>query len=69
MSLIRFDETEETLVTAAWLSMSWQDQFLTWSENPEYVNITDIYLIWKPDVVLINTVEDYESDRIIESLK
>ena len=74
MSLIRFDETEETLVSAAWLSMSWEDQFLTWSDNPEYENITDIYLtqeeIWKPDIVIINTVEDYEllgsDDRLVE---
>ena len=74
MSLIRFDETEETLLSAAWLSMSWQDHFLTWPENPEYENITDIYLtqkeIWKPDIVIINTVEDYEllgsDDRLVE---
>ena len=64
MSLIRFDETEETLVSAAWLSISWRDQFLMWSDNTEYENITDIYLkqkyIWKPDIVLINTVDDFE---------
>ena len=74
MSLIRFDETEEFLLSAAWLSMSWQDQFLTWSDNPKYENITDIYLsqkeIWKPDIVIINTVEDYEllgsDDRLVE---
>ena len=64
MSLIRFDETEETLVSAAWLSISWRDQFLMWSDNTEYENITDIYLnqkyIWKPDIMLINTVDDFE---------
>ena len=54
MSLIRFDETEETLVTAAWLSMSWQDQFLMWSEKPEYENITNIYL--KPQFILTLTL-------------
>ena len=74
MSLVRFDETEETLVSAAWLSLSWRDQFLTWSENPDFENITDIYLkqkeIWRPDILLLNTVEDYEllgaDDRLVE---
>ena len=74
MSLVRFDEIEETLVAAAWLSLSWHDQFLMWSENQKYENITDIYLkqenIWRPDVVLLNTVEDYEllgsDDRLVE---
>ena len=44
MSLVRFDETEETLVSAAWLSMSLREKFLVWSDNPGYENITDIYL-------------------------
>ena len=74
MSLVRFDETEETLVSAAWLSMSWQAQFLTWSENTDYENITDIYLkqkeLWRPDILLLNTVDDYDilgsDDRLVE---
>ena len=74
MSLVRFDETEETLVSAAWLSMSWRDQFLVWLDNPDYENITDIYLkqkeIWRPDILLLNTVEDYvllgADDRLVE---
>ena len=74
MSLVRFDETEETLVSAAWLSLSWQDEFLKWSENPDYENITVLYLkqkeIWRPDILLLNTVEDYEllgaDDRLVE---
>ena len=74
MSLVRFDETEETLVSAAWLSMSWRDQFLVWSDNPDYENVTDIYLkqreIWRPDILLLNTVEDYDllgaDDRLVE---
>ena len=65
MSLLRFDEIEETLVSVAWLSISWQDQFLVWSKNPDYQNITEIYLkeseIWKPDILSLNTVEGYQS--------
>ena len=64
MSLLRLDETEETLITAAWLSISWVDQFLAWDENPEYANITEIFLkqkeIWKPDILLINTIDDFK---------
>ena len=73
MVLLRFDEIEETLVSVAWLSISWKDQYLMWSENSEYDNITEIYLkeseIWKPDILLLNTVEGYQSlgsgDRLV----
>ena len=73
MALLRFDEIEETLVSIAWLSVSWKDQYLMWSENSEYDNITEIYLkeseIWKPDILLLNTVEGYQSlgsgDRLL----
>ena len=73
MSLLRFDEIEETLVSVAWLSMSWRDEFLMWHENPEYNNITEIYLketeIRRPDILLLNTVEGYQSletgDRLV----
>ena len=65
MSLLRFDEKEETLITAAWLSMSWQDQFVRWNDNPEYENVSEIFIkhkdIWKPDFLLVNTVEHFKS--------
>ena len=65
MSLLRFDEREETLTTAAWLSISWQDKFLNWSDNPSYENISELFMeqkqIWKPDILLINTVEHFKT--------
>ena len=63
-SLLRFDEREETLITAAWLSISWQDKFLSWSDNPRYGNISELFMkqkqIWKPDILLMNTVEHFK---------
>ena len=65
MALLRLDEREETLISAAWLSMTWKDSFLAWPGKPEFENITGIFLqqkqIWKPDIYLINTVEHYKS--------
>ena len=65
MALLRLDEREETLISAAWLSMTWNDSFLAWPGKPEFENITGIFLqqkqIWKPDIYLINTVEHYKS--------
>ena len=65
MSLLRFDEREETLTTAAWLSISWQDQLLRWIDNPRYENISEIFMkqkeIWKPDILLVNTVEHFKT--------
>ena len=76
MALLRFDETEETLITAAWLSIRWNDYLLKWDENPNYNNITDIFLqqkkIWKPDFRLVNTVETYKnlgSDDLLVKVK
>ena len=64
MALLRFDEIEETLVSVAWLSISWKYQYLVWTENPEFDNITEFYWkeseIRKPDVLLLNTVEGYQ---------
>ena len=65
LALLRFDEKEETLITAAWLGMSWQDPVLAWQDKPEFENITEIFLqqkqIWKPDIMLVNTVEHFKS--------
>ena len=65
LALLRFDEKEETFITAAWLGMSWQDPFLAWQDKPEFENITEIFLqqkqIWKPDIILVNTVEHFKS--------
>ena len=65
LSLLRFDEREETLTTAAWLSISWQDKFLSWSDNPRHGNISELFMmqkqIWKPDILLLNTVEHFKT--------
>ena len=65
MAFLRFDETEETLITAAWLSIRWNDCLLKWDKHPKYGNITEIFLqqkkIWKPDFRLFNTVETYKN--------
>ena len=65
MSLLRFDEREETLLTAAWLSISWQDKFLSWSDNPRHGNISELFMkqkqIWKPNILLMNIVEHFKT--------
>ena len=65
IALLRFDEKEETLTSASWLSMSWEDRFLTWTEKPDFENFTEIFMqqkqIWRPDIMLINTVEHYRN--------
>lgn len=75
IALLRFDEKEETLTSASWLSMSWEDRFLTWTEKPDFENFTEIFMqqkqIWRPDIMLINTVEHYRnlgSDDLLVSV-
>ena len=65
--MLRFDEIKETLLTAAWLSIRWNDRLLKWDENPKYDDITEIFLQkekpWKPDFHLLNfnTAETYKN--------
>ena len=64
LSILRFDEREETLTSSAWLSISWYDHFLKWNEFKQYETITKLFFnqneIWKPDIMLINTVEHFK---------
>ena len=64
LSILRFDEREETLTSSAWLSISWYDYFLKWNKIEKYENITKLFFnqneIWKPDIMLINTVEHFK---------
>ena len=76
MSLLCFDATEETLITAAWLSIRWNDCSLKWDENPKYRNITETFLrqqkVWKPDLRLLNTFETHRtlgSDDLLVKVK
>ena len=63
MALLRYDAAEETLITAAWLSIRWNDYLLKWDENSKYDNITETFLqqrkVRKPDLRLVNTVETH----------
>ena len=65
LSILRFDEREETLTSSAWLSISWYDDFLKWNEIKQYENISKLFFnqndIWKPDIMLQNTVENFKS--------
>ena len=65
LSILRFDEREETLTSSAWLSISWYDDFLKWDEIEKYENISKLFFnqndIWKPDIMLHNTVENFKS--------
>ena len=65
MALLRFDAAEETLITAAWLSIRWNDYSLKWDGNSTYDNITETFLqqrkVWKPDLRLVNTVETHKT--------
>ena len=65
MALLRYDAAEETLLTAAWLSIRWNDYLLKWDENSKYDNITETFLqqrkVWKPDLRLVNTVETHKT--------
>ena len=76
MALLRFDAAEETLITAAWLSIRWSDYSLKWDENAKYDNITEPFLqqrkVWKPDLRLVNTVETHKtlgSDDLLVKIK
>ena len=65
LSILRFDEREETLTSSAWLSISWYDDFLKWNEIKQYENISKLFFnqndIWKPDLMLHNTIENFKS--------
>ena len=61
MALMQFNEKEDTLVTAGWLSMTWKDYFLQWRGHTKYENINKVFMkqkqIWVPDINLVNSVE------------
>ncbi|NP_001267772.1 acetylcholine receptor subunit alpha-type acr-16-like precursor [Aplysia californica] len=64
------DEKNQVLTTNVWLDQEWHDQKLIW--KPEDFNgLNKIRIpcrhIWKPDIVLYNSVEDY-TDGYMQSL-
>ena len=59
-TIIKIDEVQETMTTAGYLRVMWQDTGLSW-DTQVYNGIRNIYLsqnsIWKPDLVLANGIE------------
>uniref|UniRef100_A0A7E4UZH7 Neur_chan_LBD domain-containing protein n=1 Tax=Panagrellus redivivus TaxID=6233 RepID=A0A7E4UZH7_PANRE len=58
--IIDVDEKSQTITTNVWLRFSWNDIYLSWDPE-EYGGIQEVRLpidyIWKPDVLLYNSVE------------
>ncbi|VDO26823.1 unnamed protein product, partial [Haemonchus placei] len=65
--ILDVDEKHQIMHSNVWLRMSWVDHYLTWDPS-EYGNIKEVRLpisnIWKPDVLLYNSV-DQQFDTII----
>ncbi|CAG5129113.1 unnamed protein product [Candidula unifasciata] len=64
------DEKNQVLTTNVWLDQQWTDEKLVW--NPEDFNgLQKLRIpcrhIWKPDIVLYNSVEDY-TDGYMQAL-
>ncbi|XP_076444355.1 neuronal acetylcholine receptor subunit alpha-10-like [Babylonia areolata] len=60
--IIDVDEKNQVLTTNVWLDQEWTDQKLNWNVT-DYANITMLRipcdLIWLPDIVLYNSVENH----------
>ncbi|XP_060568613.1 neuronal acetylcholine receptor subunit alpha-3-like [Ruditapes philippinarum] len=63
-TIIDLDEITETLKTTSYMAIQWNDTHLQWNAS-EYNNLEFTYWpqndIWKPDIVLANSVKSYES--------
>ncbi|ELU07179.1 hypothetical protein CAPTEDRAFT_228745 [Capitella teleta] len=56
------DERNQVMTTHIWLDQEWYDEKLTW--DPELYNglhtlRVPCHLIWKPDIILYNSADDY----------
>ncbi|XP_061185751.1 neuronal acetylcholine receptor subunit alpha-6-like [Saccostrea echinata] len=56
MSINKIDELDEKLVSTAYLTLEWKDEFLTWDAAmfPVYRLPLPQNIVWKPDFVLKN---------------
>ncbi|PIC51751.1 hypothetical protein B9Z55_002138 [Caenorhabditis nigoni] len=58
--ILDIDEKHQIMNSNVWLRMSWTDHYLTWDPS-EFGNIKEVRLpinnIWKPDVLLYNSVD------------
>ncbi|XP_060568987.1 neuronal acetylcholine receptor subunit alpha-5-like [Ruditapes philippinarum] len=63
-TIIDLDEVTETLKTSSYMVIRWNDTFLKWNRT-EYNFLFITYWpqndVWKPDIVLANSVRSYES--------
>ncbi|XP_048741565.2 neuronal acetylcholine receptor subunit beta-2-like [Ostrea edulis] len=62
MGINKLDELEEKLVTTAYLTLKWRDEFLTWDPSafPVYRLMLPQTLVWKPDLVLKNGFTEFK---------
>ncbi|CAL1530224.1 unnamed protein product [Lymnaea stagnalis] len=64
------DEKNQVLTTNVWLDQEWTDQKLHWNPT-DYNDLKRLRIpcrhLWKPDIVLYNSVEDY-TDGYMQSL-
>ncbi|KAL4240539.1 hypothetical protein ACF0H5_001331 [Mactra antiquata] len=61
-SIIDFDEKTESIKTAGFLSLNWQDQYFTWTPA-SFNNTQSVFVpqedIWKPDISLTNSYKTF----------
>ncbi|XP_065936799.1 neuronal acetylcholine receptor subunit beta-2-like [Magallana gigas] len=62
LSINKLDELEEKLVTTAYLTLSWKDEFLTWDRTQFRINKLTLpqNWVWKPDFVLKNGFTEFK---------
>ncbi|XP_062570537.1 neuronal acetylcholine receptor subunit alpha-7-like [Saccostrea cucullata] len=58
----KIDELDEKLVTTAYLTLRWKDEFLTWDTSPFPVGRLTLpqNIVWKPDFVLKNGFTEFK---------
>ncbi|XP_070175646.1 acetylcholine receptor subunit alpha-like [Littorina saxatilis] len=65
-TVIALDMRLQTFLSFAWFTVRWFDQLLTWNSS-DFNNITAVYLpvhkVWRPDLVIFNTVGDISALR------
>ena len=63
--LIDVNDKEESLKISAWITMKWKDERMSWnvSEYDAEINY-ESNEVWKPDIVLFNSVGDEASSNI-----
>lgn len=64
--LMKVDEKEEVITTNVWMRQFWNDYRLSWNKS-EYEDIAQVIIdpnkAWLPDVMLLNSAEDFTDGR------